>query len=60
MLQLHITVGLKWIVSILGSCSTKINRSNNKYHRQCDHQQGMTHEYNQCWSKYIRVSGHNP
>jgi hypothetical protein len=60
MLQLYISVGLKQIVSILGICSTKINRSNTKYHRQCDHQQGMTHEYNQHWSKYIRVSRHNP
>jgi hypothetical protein len=50
------TVGLKQIVSILGICSTKINQFNNKYHRQCDHQQGMTHEYNQRWSKYIQVS----
>jgi hypothetical protein len=54
------TVGLKQIVSILGICSTKINQFNNKYHRQCDHQQGMTHEYNQRWSKYIQVSWRNP
>jgi hypothetical protein len=53
MLQLHITVGLKRMLSTLGIYSTKINRSNNKYHRQYDHQQEMTHEYNQHWSKYI-------
>jgi hypothetical protein len=47
MLQLRITVGLKRIVTILGICSTKINGSNNKYQRQSDHQQGMTHKYNQ-------------
>jgi hypothetical protein len=32
MLQLHITIGLKHIISILGICSTKINRPNAKYH----------------------------
>jgi hypothetical protein len=64
MLQLRITVGLKQIVSILGICFTKINQSNNKYHKECslvcDHQRGMTYEYNQRWSEYIQVSFHNP
>jgi hypothetical protein len=53
MLQLRIIVGLKLIVITLGICSTKINGSNNKYQRQSDHQQEMTHEHNQHWSKYI-------
>jgi hypothetical protein len=59
MLQLRFTIRLKQIVSILGICSTKINRSKIITDNVIINK-GMTHEYNQRWSEYILVSWHNP